>query len=157
MNLCCTNILWCTNIHDFLSKFFCTTSWVGQEKNSTCPTRDTTRFHMDALVQDLERNFQFCVPNIKRRKEDTSSASVLTSKVRGNSTTTEVVEWGSHSTTSLLSNVRKRDLNTRLIHKCLCDERLKSKGGGSTRLTYTGLRGGLEHLKIETRLINERL
>ena len=26
---------------------------------------------------------------------------------------------------------------------------------GSTRLGYTGLRGGLEHLKIETRLINE--
>ena len=27
---------------------------------------------------------------------------------------------------------------------------------GSTRLTYTGLSGGLEHLKIETRLIDER-
>ncbi len=26
----------------------------------------------------------------------------------------------------------------------------------STRLTYTGFRGGLEHLKIETRLIDER-
>jgi hypothetical protein len=26
---------------------------------------------------------------------------------------------------------------------------------GSTRLGYTGLRGGLEHLKIETRLIDE--
>ena len=26
----------------------------------------------------------------------------------------------------------------------------------STRLAYTGLLGGLEHLKIETRLINER-
>jgi hypothetical protein len=35
-------------------------------------------------------------------------------------------------------------------------ERLKSKSEGSTRLTYTGLRGGLEHLKIETRLIDER-
>jgi hypothetical protein len=33
-----------------------------------------------------------------------------------------------------------------------CDERLKTKAGGSTRLTYTGFRGGLEHLKIETRL-----
>jgi hypothetical protein len=59
---------------------------------------------MDALIQDLERHFQFCVPNIKRRKEDTSSASVLTSKARGNSTA-EVVACGSHSTTSLLSNV----------------------------------------------------
>ncbi len=27
---------------------------------------------------------------------------------------------------------------------------------GSTRLTYTGLCGGLEHLKIETRLIEDR-
>jgi len=27
---------------------------------------------------------------------------------------------------------------------------------GSTRLACTGLRGGLEHLKIETRLIDER-
>jgi hypothetical protein len=35
-----------------------------------------------------------------------------------------------------------------------CDERLNTKTEGSTRLTYTGLRGGLEHLKIETRLIN---
>ncbi len=30
------------------------------------------------------------------------------------------------------------------------------KADGSTRLAYTGLRGGLEHLKIETRLIDER-
>ncbi len=33
-----------------------------------------------------------------------------------------------------------------------CDGRLKPKTEGSTRLTYTG---GLEHLKIETRLINK--
>ena len=32
----------------------------------------------------------------------------------------------------------------------------KDKTEGSARLTYTGLRGGLEHLKIETRLIDER-
>ena len=32
------------------------------------------------------------------------------------------------------------------------DERLKPKSEGSTRLTYSGFRGGLEHLKIETRL-----
>ena len=37
-----------------------------------------------------------------------------------------------------------------------CDERLKPKAQGSTRLTYTGLSEGLEHLKIKTRLINER-
>jgi hypothetical protein len=32
----------------------------------------------------------------------------------------------------------------------------KSKVEGSTRLVYTGLCGGLEHLKIETRLMDER-
>ena len=35
-------------------------------------------------------------------------------------------------------------------------ERLKAKADGSTRLTYTGLSGELGHLKIETRLIDER-
>ena len=38
---------------------------------------------------------------------------------------------------------------------CRCDERLKDKVEGVTHLTYTGLSGGLEHLKIETRLIDE--
>jgi hypothetical protein len=38
---------------------------------------------------------------------------------------------------------------------CRCDERLKPQTKGSTRLVYTGLLGGLEHLKIETRLIDE--
>ena len=42
------------------------------------------------------------------------------------------------------------------MYECRCDERLKAKAEGSTRLTYTGFRGGLEHLKIETRLIDER-
>ncbi len=42
------------------------------------------------------------------------------------------------------------------MYEYRCDERLKAKTEGSTRLTYTGLRGGLEHLKIETRLIDER-
>ena len=36
-----------------------------------------------------------------------------------------------------------------------CGERLKVKVEGSTLLTYTGLCGGLVHLRIETRLINE--
>ena len=35
------------------------------------------------------------------------------------------------------------------------NERLKGKTDGSKSLTYTGLRGNLEHLTIETRLINE--
>ncbi len=39
---------------------------------------------------------------------------------------------------------------------CRCDERLKGKVEGYTHLTYTGWCGGLEHLNIETRLLNER-
>ncbi len=42
----------------------------------------------------------------------------------------------------------------------MCDlevigSRLKTKVEKSTRLTYTGFLGELEHLKIKTRLINE--
>ncbi len=48
-----------------------------------------------------------------------------------------------------------RELKTRPIYECRCDERLKIKAEESTRLTYTGLLGELEHLKIETRLIDE--
>jgi hypothetical protein len=43
------------------------------------------------------------------------------------------------------------------MYEYRCDERLKVKGEGSTRLTYTGWRGGLKHLKIETRVIDERV
>ena len=50
----------------------------------------------------------------------------------------------------------KRELKTRPIYECRCDERLKAKTEGSTRLPYTKLIGGLEHPKIETRLIDER-
>ncbi len=50
---------------------------------------------------------------------------------------------------------RKRELKTRPIYECRCDERLKTKPEKSTHLTYTGLFGELEHLKIKTRLINE--
>jgi hypothetical protein len=39
---------------------------------------------------------------------------------------------------------------------CRCDERLKTKDQGYTHLTYTGLSGGLDHQKIETRLRDER-
>jgi hypothetical protein len=35
------------------------------------------------------------------------------------------------------------------------DERLKTKTEESTRFGYTGFPGELEHLKIETRLIDE--
>jgi hypothetical protein len=41
-------------------------------------------------------------------------------------------------------------------YECRCDERLKPKDEGSTCLVYTGLNEGLEHLKIETKLINKR-
>ncbi len=50
----------------------------------------------------------------------------------------------------------KRELKRRLTYECRYDERLKTKSKGSTRLVYTGLRGGLEHLKIETRLMDEK-
>ena len=42
------------------------------------------------------------------------------------------------------------------MYEYRCDERLKPKVEGSTRLGSTGLCEGLEHLKIETKLINER-
>ena len=49
----------------------------------------------------------------------------------------------------------KRELKTRPIYECRCNERLKTKVEESTLLSYTGLFGELEHLKIETRLIEE--
>ena len=49
----------------------------------------------------------------------------------------------------------KRELKMRCIYECRCDERLQSKTKEFTRLTYTGLVVELEHLKIETRLIDE--
>ncbi len=49
----------------------------------------------------------------------------------------------------------KREVKTRPMYECRCDERLKTKDEKSTRLTYTGFLGELEHLKIKTRLIDE--
>ena len=46
----------------------------------------------------------------------------------------------------------QRELNRRLKYECRCDGSSKVKTGESTRPSYTGLCGGLEHLKIETRL-----
>jgi hypothetical protein len=48
------------------------------------------------------------------------------------------------------------ELKRRPVYECGCDERLKDKSEGCTRLVYTRLCRGLEHLKIVTRLINER-
>jgi hypothetical protein len=52
--------------------------------------------------------------------------------------------------------INRESENRKLIYECRCDERLKAKGEESTRLTYTGLRGELEHVKIKTKLIDER-
>ena len=49
-----------------------------------------------------------------------------------------------------------RDLQIRPIYECRCDERLQTKTKEFTRLAYTGLVVELEHLKIETRLIDEK-
>jgi hypothetical protein len=65
-------------------------------------------------------------------------------------------KWEEYRSTLVYYESIKRDLNIRLIYECRCDERIKTKTEGSTRLTYTGLCGGLEHLKITTRLIDER-
>jgi hypothetical protein len=50
----------------------------------------------------------------------------------------------------------KRELKRRLIYEYRCDERPKTKTEESTHLTHTGLVVELEHLKIKTRLIDEK-
>ncbi len=50
----------------------------------------------------------------------------------------------------------KREIKIKPFSECRCDERLKTKSQESARLTYTGLLGELEHIKIKTRLIDER-
>jgi hypothetical protein len=50
----------------------------------------------------------------------------------------------------------KWEFKIRCIYECRCDARLQVKTKEFTRLTYTGLVVELEHLKIETRLINEK-
>jgi hypothetical protein len=48
----------------------------------------------------------------------------------------------------------KREVKIKPIYECRCDGRLQTKR--FTRLSYTGLVVGLEHLKIKTRLTNEK-
>ncbi len=48
----------------------------------------------------------------------------------------------------------KRELKIRPIYECRCDGRLQTKR--FTGLSYTGLVVELEHLKIKTRLIDEK-
>ena len=49
----------------------------------------------------------------------------------------------------------KRELKTKPINECRCNERLQTRVEESTRLTCPRLVTELEHLKIETRLIDE--
>ena len=49
----------------------------------------------------------------------------------------------------------KRELKTKPMYEFRCDERLKTKVEESKRLVCTLLCAELEHLKIETRLIDE--
>ncbi len=44
---------------------------------------------------------------------------------------------------------RKRELKTRPMYKCRCDERLKTKTEKSTLLGYTGLLGEVASVKGE--------
>ena len=50
----------------------------------------------------------------------------------------------------------KRELQIKPTYECRCDERLQTKTKRFTRLSYTGLVVELEHLKIKTRLTNEK-
>jgi hypothetical protein len=50
----------------------------------------------------------------------------------------------------------KGELKLKPSYECRCDERLKTKDEESTRLTYTGLLRKLEHLKIKSRLTDEK-
>ncbi len=50
----------------------------------------------------------------------------------------------------------KRERKRRLIYEYRCDERLKTKAEESTRLEDTGLVVELEHLKIKTRLMDDK-
>jgi hypothetical protein len=69
---------------------------------------------------------------------------------------TDVIEEGEGLFEVVYYESIKRELKTRPTYECRCDERLKTKTEESTRTVYTGLFGELEHLKIETRLIDER-
>ena len=58
--------------------------------------------------------------------------------------------------TNCLQVAIKTHSNSRCIYECRCDERLQTKTKEFTLLTYTGLVVELEHLKIETRLTDEK-
>jgi hypothetical protein len=57
--------------------------------------------------------------------------------------------------TDLLNSLYTKNI-MRKKKECRCDERLQTKTKELTRLTHTGLVVELEHLEIETRLIDEK-
>ena len=68
-------------------------------------------------------------------------------------------KWGTdvvHSGLFVYYESIKRELKIKPIYECRCDESLKTKPEESTLLTYTGFLWELEHLKIKTRLIDEK-
>jgi hypothetical protein len=67
------------------------------------------------------------------------------------------IKWEVKRGSILYYESMKWEFKTRPINECRCDERLKTKDEESTRLTYTGLHGELEHLKIKTRLIDDEV
>ena len=116
-----------------------TTNTTLQHRN-----RDNKQIHCPPLDIGLSRSRLWCTP-IHLPRTDCNLCQDWVGCVCHN------IEWEFvyYSSTT-------RKLNKRLICECRCCERLKAKDEGSTRLPYTGWWGGLEHLKIETRLINER-
>ena len=58
------------------------------------------------------------------------------------------------SYTGFINESMKRKLKIKPIYECRCDGRLQTKR--FTRLSHTGLVVELEHLKIKTRLTNEK-
>jgi hypothetical protein len=69
----------------------------------------------------------------------------------------DVNSWYSCRLLLFCTRELKKDLYILIvINECRCDERLKSKTERSTLLSYTVFHGGMEHLKIERRLIDER-
>ncbi len=49
-----------------------------------------------------------------------------------------------------------REVKIKSTYECRCDERLQTKTKKFTRLSYTGLVVELEHIKIKTKLTNEK-
>jgi hypothetical protein len=64
--------------------------------------------------------------------------------------------WGRSCIDWFYYETIKREFKIKPIPECRWDERLKTKTEESTRLSDTGLLGELEHLKVKTRLIDEK-